>query len=254
MQMRNKRRKYAAPIGGLFITLAVIGIVTVVFICVRLTILAFDNTSEKKMFGDIIMPVVMFNPPPFEKATDIEMTGLLLYSMWSTLLDSNRHYQFSEESGELMVPASDLDVAAAKLFGPEVELQHQSFGEFENTYYFDESTNMYSAPVSVQYNVYTPSVEEITKNGEFYELRVGYIPSGVTWQSDFSGGMGQAAPDKYMNYIMQRLNSGGYHIVKLQDPEISYVLPPPDDYVNGYDSGSDYEENEYEDAEEGGEE
>ena len=239
MQTKSKRRRYAAPIGGLFITLAVIGVVTVIFIAVRLTILAIDNTSEKEMFGDIIMPVVMFNPPPFERPADIEMSGLLLYSMWSALLDSERNYQFSDESGELFVPASDVDVSAARLFGPEVELQHQSFGEFENTYYFDESTSMYSVPVNVQYNVYTPSVEEITKKGEFYELRVGYIPSGVTWQSDLSGSMGQAAPDKYMNYIMQKSSSGRYYyIVKLQDVESSFVLFQPEDYENGYDDGN----------------
>ncbi|MCL2033633.1 MAG: hypothetical protein FWG94_02750 [Oscillospiraceae bacterium] len=247
MQMKSTRRRYAAPIGGLFITLAVIGIITVISIAVRLTILAIDNTSEKEMFGDIIMPVVMFNPPPFERPTDIEMPGLLLYSMWSALLDSERNYQFSDESGELLVPASDIDVAAARLFGPEVALQHQSFGEFENTYYFDESTSMYIVPVNVQYNVYTPSVEEITKKGELYELRVGYIPSGITWQIDLSGGMGQAAPDKYMNYIMQKSGGGGYYIVKLQDVESSYVLFQPEDYENGNNNENDGEN---EDAEE----
>jgi len=242
MQAKSKRRRYAAPIGGLFIALAVIGVATVVFLAVRLTIMAIDNTSEKEMFGDIIMPVVMFNPPPFERPTDIEMSGLLLYSMWSALLASERHYQFSDESGELLVPASDIDVAAARLFGPEVELQHQSFGEFENTYYFDESTNMYSVPVNVQYNVYTPLVEEITKKGEFYELRVGYIPSGISWQSDF-GGLGQAAPDKYMNYIMQKSSSGGfYYIAKLQDVESSYILFQPENGENGYADENDDEE------------
>lgn len=221
MQIKNKRRRYAAPIGGLFITLAIIGIISVIILCLRLTFMALDNSPQKKMFGDIILPVVMFNPPPFEKATDIEMPSLLLYSMWSALLDDERHYQFAE-SGELLVPASDLDVAAARLFGPEVSLQHQSFGEFDNTYYFDESNATYNVPNAAQYNVYTPFVEEIAKQGEFYELRVGYIPSGITWQSDFNRGEGHAAPEKHMNYIMQKTKSG-YTIAKLQDPEGSYI-------------------------------
>lgn len=214
---KTRRNRYAAPIGGLFIALAALGVVTVAVLCIRLTTVVLDNSRERLMFENIIRPVVMFDPAPFENPVDIEMRNLLQYSMWSTLMGEKRNtYQFGENS-ELMVPASDLDVAAAKLFGPDVKLEHQSFGEFDMFYYYDEPTATYNVPMSAQLYVYTPSVEEITKNGELFELNVGYLPSGISWQTDYSGGKGVPEPEKYMTYVMQRSKTG-YYIVKVQYP------------------------------------
>lgn len=215
----NKRRKrgYAVSISGFFIALAALGLITVIYLSLRLTSTVLDNSSEKLMFENIVRPVVMFNPPPFESPTDIEPKNLLQYSMWSTLMGEKRDtYQFGD-NGELIVPASDLDVAAARLFGDEVKLEHQSFGEVDMFYFYDEANLVYNVPVSIQLNVYTPKVEEITKKGEFYELSVGYIPSGISWQTDYSGGKGEPEPEKSMNYIMKKTKDS-YSIAKVQDP------------------------------------
>ena len=227
MQVKKRRRyKYAASFGGFFIALALVGVGTIVFLSIRLTSTVLDNSSEKTMFEDIIRPVVMFNPVPFEKATDIEMPNLLTYSLWSTLMGEKQNtYQFGENS-ELIVPASDLDVAAAKLFGPDVKLVHQSFGDFETLYYFDDENSVYNVPTNAQIYVYTPSVEEITKNGDFYELNVGYIPPGLSWKTDFRGGKGVPAPERYMVFVMQKTKDS-YSIVKVKDPEnITNILLP----------------------------
>lgn len=224
-QLKKKRkRRYAAPVGGLFIGLAVLGVITVVYACFRLTAAVLDNSSEKLMFENIVRPVVMFDPAPFEKATDISMDNLLTYSMWSALMGEKRDtYQFGE-NGELIIPASDLDVVAAKLFGQEVKLTHYSFGDYEMFYFYDEPNQVYNVPVNVLLNVYTPEVETITKNGDLYEISVGYLPSGIAWNTDYSGGRGKPEPEKYMNYFMQKSKTG-YTIVKLQYP-VSTVTGP----------------------------
>lgn len=217
MQVKRRRKhRYAVHIGGLFLALALLGVGTIVYMSMRLTSAVLDNSQEKLMFENMIRPVVMFNPPPFEKAEDIEMPSLLLYSMWATLMGEKRDtYQYGE-NGELIVPASDLDVAAAKLFGPDVKLVHQRFGELDTTYYYDEEMAVYNVPVVVQLYVYTPSVEEVTKNGDYLELNVGYIPSGISWKTDYSGGKGEPAPEKHMIYVVQRYKDN-YIIVKVQD-------------------------------------
>ena len=79
----------------------------------------------------------MFDPVPFEKATDADPLFLLQSSLWSTLLGEKRDsYQF-DAMERLIVPSSDVDVACARLFGPDVKLEHQSFGDYETTYYYD---------------------------------------------------------------------------------------------------------------------
>lgn len=239
MQSKNRRkRKYAAPIGGIFILFAALGVITVVYLSFKLTGAVLDNTNEKLMFENIVRPVVMFNPTPFEAPTDIENDDLLNFSMWSALLGENKDKYTFGETQELIVPASDLNVAAAKLFGPDVSLEHHSFDYFEMSYYYDEANSVYNVPVSVVFNVYTPSVETITKNGGFFELSVGFLPSGVSWQTDFSGGQGKPLPEKYMNFIMQKTKDG-YCIVKVQDPVTSVynTVPAADEQIEGQTGG-----------------
>jgi hypothetical protein len=169
------------------------------------------------MFENLVRPVVMFDPAPFETPTDISSENLLAYSMWSTLMGEKRETYTYSDAGELIVPASDLDVAAARLFGPEVVLEHHSFGDWETYYAYDETSGVYRMPVVTQLNVYTPYVEEITKQDDLYELRVGYVPTGISWQTDYSGGQGRPNPEKYMNYLMRQTPTG-YNIVKVQYP------------------------------------
>lgn len=214
---KRRKRRYAAPIGGMFILFAVLGVLTVIYLSFRLTATVLDNTNQRQMFENIVRPVVMFNPTPFETPTDIENDDLLNFSMWATLLGEKKDTYTFGETQELIVPASDLNVAAATLFGPDVSLEHHSFDYFEMSYYYDTESSVYYVPVSVVFNVYTPQVETITRSGDFYELSVGFLSSGISWQTDFSGGRGEPVPEKYMNFIMERTKDG-YRIAKVQDP------------------------------------
>ena len=45
-----RRNKYAAPVGGIFIFLAIVGLVTIIFFCLRFTQAMLDDTGEKERF------------------------------------------------------------------------------------------------------------------------------------------------------------------------------------------------------------
>lgn len=212
----RRRRRIAAPIGGAFVVLAAIGVVTVIVSSIRLTLGFLDNNREKQRFENIIRPVVMFNPVPFESPDTISPEDLLRYSMWAALTGEKRGSYEYDDNTELIVPATDLDVAAARLFGSGVALVHQSFGDYETSYYYDEAEGVYSVPVQAQLYVYSPRVIEITKEGEFYNLYVGYIPPADAWTSDYTGKSGEPAPDKYMIYVMRK-EGNAYQIAKVRD-------------------------------------
>lgn len=209
------KRRYAAPIGGIFLALAVIGVITVIVSSIRLTSSFLDNDHEKQMFADIIRPVVMFNPAPFENPEDIEMLELLRYSMWGTLTGDNRSKYEFDDNVELTVPASDLDSAAGRLFGPDIKLVHQSFGDFEVKYSYDETDEVYNVPVAAQLLVYSPEVEEITKDGDYYNLLVAYYPPESAWTQRTG-----RVPDKRMIYVMEK-NDDIYRIAKVQDVPVT---------------------------------
>lgn len=222
-KIQKRKRRHAAPLGGIFIVLAIFGIITLVVSSIRLTFRVLDNSNDKKMFSDIIRPVVMFNPAPFEDVKDIEMKQLLLYSTWSLLTGPKSSSYVYHSTGELIIPASDLDVACANLFGSEVTLTHQSFGDYETSYHYDPENSVYTITPSAQLYVYSPVVEDIQQVGEYLHLTVGYIAPENAWTTDFSGDNTQAAPSKYMIYVMKK-NKDNYQLVKVMDVATS-LLP-----------------------------
>src|SRR5699024_5761441 len=102
------------------------------------------------------------------------------------------------------------------LFGSDVKLQHQSFGDLNITYTLNTEKNVYEIPVAAQVGYYTPKVEKISKKGDTYTLTVGYLPPGNAWTSDLSGNKYEPEPDKYMLYIMKKVK-GGYNLVAIRD-------------------------------------
>ena len=228
---RPKRRRYAAPIGGLFLLLAFIGLAVVVVASIFLTGRVLDNSREKDKLEDVVRPLVMFDTVPFERATDIDKTQMLYICMWHALLDAKGQVYGIDENQEMLVPASDLDVAAAKLFGPEVTLEHKTIGEYENTYFYDGERQTYSVPITIQLYVYSPRVESIEKNGELYHVRVGYIPPTGAYTANLRGDRENPQPDKYMVYVMKKAGDS-YQVVAVRDDasgegQTHAVLPNP---------------------------
>ncbi|WRS26502.1 hypothetical protein U6B65_09110 [Oscillospiraceae bacterium MB08-C2-2] len=213
---KKRRRRYAAPIGGVFILIALIGVITIVVGSIGLTTRMLDNSKEKTMFERLIRPVVMFNPVPFEKATDLDPTSLLQYSMWATLSGEKGSTFVMGENATLTIPASDLDVAASKLLGPEVKLEHKSFGDYLSPYTYDPETASYYVPVTGDLFVYSPVVVDIQRDKEFYNLTVGYIPPDTAWTTDFVGNKNARKPDKFSTYVMRKVKND-YQLVAVRD-------------------------------------
>ena len=227
---RRRKHRLAAPIGGAFLLLAAIGVATIIILSLQLTGSVLNNQRQKESFEQLIRPVVMFDPVPFETAENISNTNLLLYSMWSAL--SNKSYNLGENqayydigaSQEYLVPASDLNAAAQRLFGGAVALEHGHFGDFDVQYYYDAEKNMYNVPMTAELYVYTPRVTDIVKDGEFYNLTVDYVPPGSAWTATLGGVASEPVADKTMIYVMSN-QKDGWHIVKVRDLPNALINP-----------------------------
>ncbi len=224
MQVRkHKRRKHAAPIGGVYVVMALIGAITVVSLCMQLTSRVLDNSSTKTEIEDFIRPVVMFDPVPFENPIDIGRDQLLLYSMWANLIGEKRSSYIYNENGEMQVPASDLDVAAAKLFGPDVVLDHRSFGDYNNSYYYDSQLGVYNLMVPSILDFYSPRVENIRRlEKDLYAASVGYLPPNNAWNVSYSGAGNSSTPEKYMDFVLRKVKNG-YQIAAIRDTDNDIV-------------------------------
>ncbi len=208
---KKRKHKYFATIGAVLIALALVGTVAVCSMLVNLGARVLDNTNQKEEFAWKVYPLLMFDPATFEDPSQLDEVFLLKTSLWSALFENRLKYTY-DENGMLLVPASDLDVAAKSLYGKSVTLKHQTFAEgYDFFYLYNEETNTYSVPVSGQTASYVPKVVDIKKDGDTYTLIVGYVAPTTLWNVTEEGSE-EAAPDKYLYYELEKIGRNDYII------------------------------------------
>lgn len=213
----RRRRGRAAPIGGVFIVLAIVGLIAVASIGFNTVGKLFDNSEKMAEFEKYLLPVVMFDPVPFDDPKDADQLALLQSALWSALYSDKRETYTYSDNGMLMVPVSDVEVECAKLYGGEIKLEHQSFGDMEINYIYNEELQAYEIPMMVQVGYYVPKVESDTSKGDIHVLKVGYVPPGNAWTGDVNGKTASPEPDKYMYYELKKVK-GGYTILSIKYP------------------------------------
>lgn len=216
--------RFVAAVGGVVIVLAAIGLISLVNWGLRATMALLDNTKEVERLERFLYPAVMFDPIPFNSLSEADPVFLLEASMWGALLGENRENYAYDDVGMLVVPATDLDVAATRLFGSQVVLNHRTFSDYEISYAYDEGTMTYHVPLTAKIT-YSPQVESITKNGDLITVRVGYVPPGNVWEMDLESNRYEPTPDKYMLYDLQK-EKNEYHIVAVRDVEELAITGP----------------------------
>lgn len=215
VKKHKKRHSFAAPLGFLFVALALVGFINLIFFGVHSAERLIDNSSKKEEFSDFILPVLMFDPIPFENPAELGDLALLRSSIWAAILDGTQKYTVSD-SNMVSVPQSDVDVACAKLFGPDLQLKHQSFEDYISVYSLDEATKSYLVPVDASI-MYTPRVEDISRSGDLYDLTVAYLAPDNQWMQSITGKKTEPDPSKYMIYQLQKVD-GKYRLVAIKDP------------------------------------
>jgi len=219
--MANKRRKnsLAIPAGILTVILAVVGLVTVVRFTADFIRNTADKTSQKLEYEEMLKPVVMFDPDPFDDLTKADVSQLLYSAVWSLLQDEDGMSKYPYYQGEtigIQVPQEDIEKAFTSLYGNEIDIAslHQSIDMSKYDITYASALKSYILPVTGVEAVYTPKVYTIEKQGTSVVLNVGYIGSKA-W-ADISGDeYTSPQPDKYMT-ITLRERSGGMYVASIQ--------------------------------------
>lgn len=205
-----RRRRIAPFIGAAFIVFAVIGAFSVGMSLFRNVSGLFDESDKLERYERFISPVVMIDPAPFTTVENLDDDALLQSSLWAALTGENRSAYTYDENGLLLVPSSDVNVAATKLYGPGTHIVHRSFDDTDASYLFDPEISAYRVP-SVNKVAYSPSVTAMQKNGDDIVLTVGYVAPGNIWTTEpDSGDSSEPAPEKYMLYTLRKWEQGYY--------------------------------------------
>lgn len=213
-EQRAKRRKRVRR--------TIVGLVIVALMCVGIYYLAslgvgsvtklLDDTEEKTVFANTIAPLVSLDPAPFSSLEKADEDVLLEAAVWGALsVGDTESYARNEESA-ILLPSIEVDRTMAKMYGQDFFISHHTFTDLDLTFEYDESTAMYTIPVTSMAGSYTPVVEKITKTSNTKVLTVAYMQSATT----FSGETDTVV--KYMEYVMLR-SGRNYYIYAVRIPE-----------------------------------
>lgn len=202
--------------GASVLAFALIGVITVISLVIGFVASLFDNTEQKQRFEQFIAPVVMVDPVAFSEVSKADEHTILMSSMWNLLMNIGDGAAYPEdEFGMMLIPSSDLDVSAASLFGSDVALSHQTFGNTSITFEFDEETSSYVVPPMGYTVQYQPRVDKISRRGKKYTLTVAYITSTTV----LGNTQENTEPDKYMYYVLEKTGKDKYVVTAIMDSE-----------------------------------
>jgi len=222
-----KKNKLAFPIGVIAAILAVIGLITVIRFSADTIKNVADKTADKKEYEQLLTPVVMFDPDPFDDLTQADVSQLLNSAVWALLMseDGADKYPYSEgENIGIIVPQADIEKYFVSLFGTEIDIasMHTALDMSEYDITYDAALKSYILPITGIESAYTPKVYDIQKQGSSVILSVGYIGTKA-WVQVADGEYSAPEPDKFMK-ITLRERDGGMYISSIQATDVQEVI------------------------------
>lgn len=222
---KGKKNKLAFPVGIIAGILAVVGLITVIRFTVDTVRDFTDKTAEKAEFEEILKPVVMFDPDPFDDLTQADVSQLLNCAVWSYLMDKEGSDEYSYSEGNIVVAQEEIENHFKSLFGTEINIAslHSStdMSEYEITY--DAALKSYLLPITGVESAYTPKVYEIEEQGSSKILSVGYI-NNLAWAQIENGELTAPEPDKYMKITFRESGDKKLYISSIQSVGVQEVI------------------------------
>lgn len=196
---RSIHRTAYFTVGLICFIMAIIGFIFTVNFFVGVFQRIADNTKQKNEFAAFIYPIVLVDPAAFDTTAALPSEVMITAGIWDIIMYEDTD-KYAADFDNLSVPAIDVEMHISKLFGNGLRVEHMSIDS--HGFYYNPGTNMYTVPSQPNYSSYSPYIENMTKVGESYTLRVGYLPPTPDWvrlQEDYV-----EQPVKYMDYVVSK--------------------------------------------------
>ena len=214
MSRRRKMNRVAIPLGIIALILAVVGAVVTVRGVASLIKNKAQNTADIEKYEQMLVPVVMFDPDPFDDLNKADKSQLLYSAIWCLLQDEAGMSKYPYSQGDtvgILVPQSDIEQAFYSLYGNEIDIaslhSQIDMSGYEITY--DPAQQSYILPITGVDAAYSPKVYSIDKQGSSIILNVGYI-NARAWADINNGKYVAPEPDKFMKITLRERGDGMY--------------------------------------------
>lgn len=213
-QKKEKKKKLPFVAGLLILALAVVGVISIVSVCIEHFSSEDDLAAEYQKYSKFLTWVVGVDPEPFTDITKANKEALRNIALCTLMSDEVKTGHFEVTDKGLKVPAADVEAYYQSMFGTETAITHGTVVGYGYQFNYDEAESVYYIPLSGATPPFIVRIESVKKSGGVIELRVGYVgASNVEVQPD--GTVKAADPDKYADITIKETENGGFNLISL---------------------------------------
>ena len=158
------------------IIMSIIGVVSSVNFCAGIISDIANRTELKNELTLFLYPVVSVDPPDCDTVEELPSTIIVESAIWKIILTGDNTNYEKLYNTYMYVPAIDVEFAVRSIFGPSVDIVHQTVGTMDIMFTYIEDMNSYLVPINPHYTAYSPRITDLTNIGELFTVTVEYIP------------------------------------------------------------------------------
>ena len=158
------------------IVMSIIGIVSTVQFCAEKISYIANRTELKNELTLFLYPIVSVDPPDCDTVDELPSTIIIESAIWRIILTGDTTNYEKLYNTYMYVPAIDVEFSVRSIYGPSVDIVHQTVGTMDISFTYIQDINSYLVPINPHYTAYSPRITELTNVGELYTVTVEYIP------------------------------------------------------------------------------
>ncbi|MBE6844406.1 MAG: hypothetical protein E7508_01645 [Ruminococcus sp.] len=197
---------------ALIAAFAIIGVFSSFLYCLEQFGAAPDDKKKqeealKAEIAQVVYPLAVTGVEDFNSLEDIPSDKIVALSIWEIIINGDINVFKDAETGQLIVPHTQVEYVVSKLFGSEKNVQPSDTVVAGVEIKYDDKTKSYTVPES--HDVYTvyPVVAAIDEQDGTYNVSVKYYKDGPQWTSEK-----KTSPVKTMVYSLKK-TSDYYNII-----------------------------------------
>lgn len=176
-----KRNRYFT-VGVLCTVLAGVGVVTCTIYGVRAVKRFADGSSLSTKLETALYPAAVVDLAPFETTAEADAEGMFAAAVISIIMYEDLS-AYPESFDMLTIPAADVRSKAGEMFGTVPDGGMMTLRAAGELFFYDEVTDTFNVPASPVIFSYSPSVQDIQRDGSGdYVVMVDYIGDVAGWQ------------------------------------------------------------------------
>ncbi len=166
--------------------------------------------EEFAKYNEFLIAVAAVDPLPFDDVTVAETGELVEMAVWSIIGADLEPDKYDYSSGELAIPAADVEAAYIKYFGTQMPVVHQSVTGYGYEFSYSAEDNCYYIPLTTIEPVYTPEVTEVVTKGDTVTVTLGLVNADAFRQDSTTGKVSEAEPDKFIKVTLRASQGASY--------------------------------------------